>query len=448
MIAQKMRPDHARFVFTDARIEGAEVLLSYRLTAGSSPDVDFTERLTLPLRPADPDHPAIQRALRDLHLITGISYYKATCAPEIVVETGALSADEAAFWSEVYTQGLGEFFFRNDIETPTVTFPAGGPPRPAPPSLPSQPDRVLLLVGGGKDSVVAREVLRHAGADVTLISLSTAPWIRRSAAAMGDEHLVIGRALDRGLFALNDAGALNGHVPISAIIAAATRLVALIGGFDAVISANEYSASFGNLQWRGMEVNHQWSKGIRFERLWQQHSAPGPGYFSLLRPLSELAIGACLARHQRYFDHITSCNANFRIRPGAPPARWCGHCPKCIFVYAILAPHLDDDQLDRLFGTRILDDASNLPMVRRLLGLASFKPLECVGTPEEVSAAMWRLHDDGRAVTGPAGAVFAEECLPTLADPEALWRAELTPARDDALSPRWRARLNAYLSAH
>ena len=448
MIAQEMRPDHARFVFSDARIEGAEVLLSYRLAAGSSPDVDFTERLTLPLRPADPDHPAIQRALRDLHLITGISYYKATCAPEIVVATGALSADEAAFWSEVYTQGLGEFFFRNDIATPTVTFPAGGPPRPAPSALPSQPDRVLLLVGGGKDSVVAREVLRHAGADVTLISLSTAPWIRRSAAAMGDDHLVIGRALDRGLFALNDAGALNGHVPISAIIAAATRLVALIGGFSDVISANEYSASFGNLQWRGMEVNHQWSKGIRFERLWQQHSAPGPRYFSLLRPLSELAIGACLARHDRYFDHITSCNANFRIRPGAPPARWCGHCPKCVFVYTILAPHLDDDRLDRLFGARILDDVGNLPMVRRLLGIASFKPLECVGTPEEVSAAMWRLHADGRGIAGPAGAVFAEEVLPMLPEPEALWRTELTPASDDAMSPRWRARLNAYLSAH
>ena len=46
-----MRPDHARFVFTDARIEGAEVLLSYRLAAGSGDDIDFTERLTLPQAP-------------------------------------------------------------------------------------------------------------------------------------------------------------------------------------------------------------------------------------------------------------------------------------------------------------------------------------------------------------------------------------------------------------
>ena len=446
-----MRPDHARFVFTDARIEGAEVLLSYRLADGSTPDVDFTERLTLPLVPDDPDHPAIQRALRDLHLITGISYYKATCAPNIEVATGAMTTSEAQFYSEVYTNGLGEFFFRNaDAHpelTPTVVFPAGAAERLPPAPLPVTPDKVLLLVGGGKDSVVAREVLRHAGVDVTLVSLSTAPWIRRSAAAMGDPHLVIGRALDRRLFALNDAGALNGHVPISAIIAAATRLLATIGGFEAVISANEHSASFGNLRWRGLEVNHQWSKGVRFERAWQAHSAPGPTYFSLLRPLSELAIGACLARHTRYFDHITSCNANFRIRPGAPPARWCGHCPKCVFVYTILAPHLDDDRLDRLFGMRILEDADNLPMVRRLLGIESFKPLECVGTPEEVRAALWRLHADQRALAGPAGALLAEEVLPTLTDPDALWQGQLRAVEDDAMPPHWRERLDAYLAA-
>jgi hypothetical protein len=447
-----MRPDHARFHFTDARIEGEQVALCYRLSGGSGPDVDLTEHLTLPLAPPDPDHPAIRRALRDLHLIAGISYYKATCAPEIIVETGALSAAEAALWSEVYTQGLGEFFFRNESffadhnQAPVIVFPAGGPPRAPIEPLPAEPDRVLLLVGGGKDSVVAREVLRHAGADVTLISLSTAPWIRRSAEAMGDPHLVIGRRIDRGLFALNDAGALNGHVPISAIIAAATRLVASAGGYGAVISANEHSASFGNLQWRGMEVNHQWSKGIRFERLWQAHIHPGPTYFSLLRPLSELAIGACLARHERYFDHITSCNANFRIRPGEPPARWCGRCPKCVFVYTILAPHLDDARLSRIFGQRILEDPENLPMIRRLVGLESFKPLECVGTPSEVTAALWRLHADGR-LSGAVDAVVTDEVLPGLADPEGLWRAELSCAEDDAMSTRWRERLNAYLRA-
>jgi hypothetical protein len=446
-----MRPDHARFVFTDARIEGAEVLLSYRLADGSTPDIDFTERLTLPLVPRDPAHPAIQRALRDVHLITGISYYKATCAPTIEVATGPMTTAEADFYSEVYTNGLGEFFFRNAEAhpelTPAVVFPAGAAERTPPEPLPITPDKVLLLVGGGKDSVVAREVLRHAGVDVTLVSLSTAPWIRRSATAMGDPHLVIGRALDRRLFALNDAGALNGHIPISAIIAAATRLLAVIGGFEAVISANEHSASFGNLRWRGLEVNHQWSKGVRFERAWQAHSAPGPTYFSLLRPLSELAIGACLARHTRYFDHITSCNANFRIRPGAPPARWCGRCPKCVFVYTILAPHLDDDRLDHLFGMRILEDAANLPMVRRLLGVESFKPLECVGTPEEVRAAMWKLHTDGRSLAGPAGELFHEQVLPTLSDPLALWRDQMRAVEDDAMSPLWRERLDAYLAA-
>ncbi len=435
-----MPPRFDRFRFTTAQIDGRQVRLGYQLS-GLDGELDLTETLTLPQAPADPHHPAIQRALRDVHIVCGVSYWKSCCPPHIVVDDGPLDDDEAALWQEVYTFGLGEFFYRNDLP-PSVRFPGGGPRRVPVPGLP-QTDRVLMLIGGGKDSAVAREVLRHAGVDVTVISLGVAPWIRRSAAAMGDEHLIIGRALDRQLFALNDAGAHNGHVPISAIIAAATRLVALIGGYSAVISANERSASEGNVRWQGMEINHQWSKGIRFERLWQGHAGAivgGPTYFSLLRPLSELGIGACFARHERYFDHVTSCNANFRIRPGSAPARWCRRCPKCVFVYTILAPHLTDTQLDRIFGARLLADRANLPMVRELLGLAAVKPFECVGTPGEVAAALWRLR--GRAIAKEACAL-----LPELEDPQALWETERAASSDDAMETAWRERLDAYLGS-
>ena len=86
-------------------------------------------------------------------------------------------------------------------------------------------------------------------------------------------------------------------------------------------------------------------------------------------------------------------------------------------------------------------------MMRRLLGLASFKPLECVGTPEEVTAAMWRLHVDGRTIAGAADALFVAEVLPGLTDPEALSAEVMTPVTADAMSPHWRERLDAYLTA-
>ncbi|MFT4976215.1 MAG: hypothetical protein ACI8S6_002111 [Myxococcota bacterium] len=445
-------PRFEHFTFTDAAFVGAEARLGYRLWSDAGDTVDFTERFTLPAAPDDPDHPAIQQALRDLHIVAGVSYWKAACPADIRFE-GVPTPDPeaAAFWTELYTFGLGEFFYTNDLP-PKIQFPSDPDApiaRPQAP-VPTTPGRLLLLVGGGKDSAVAREVLRHAGADVTLLSVGSPHWIRESVKAMGDRHLVIRRKLDPALFALNDAGAHNGHVPISAIIAAVTRLVAMIGGYEAVVSANERSASSGNVQWRGMEVNHQWSKGLRFERLWQAHAGRvvgGPGYFSLLRPLTELRIGQGFARHPRYFDRVTSCNANFRIRPQDPPARWCGHCPKCLFVSLILAPHLDDSEMMRIFGGNFLAEEGNRPLLMELMGLAAHKPFECVGTPEEVAAALWSLHQQGRMAGTPAMALFIDHVLPTLSDPAALYAAESAADPEDAMPARWREALDAYLRA-
>lgn len=453
--------DFQRFTCTRALLTGRTIHLAYRLSGGSQPDIHLTETLTLPLEvspPADAEHPAVQRALRDLHVLCGVSYWKTCCPPLLDFDADPPDAEEADLWQEVYRHGLGEFFFRHQILPPLTVarrhHAEAEDAAPIPAYASASPDRegeVLLLVGGGKDSAVAREVLRHAGVPVTLISLGVAPWIRRSVAAMGDRHLVIGRTLDPQLFALNAAGALNGHVPISAIIAAATRLVALLGGWSAVVAANERSASLGNVVWRGLEINHQWSKGLHFERRWQQHAARipgGPTYLSLLRPLTELHIGACFARHPRYFDHVTSCNANFRLRPQDEPARWCGHCPKCLFVQIILAPHLSDAAVAQVFGGVFLG-AENLPLLRELLALEAHKPFECVGTPEEVAAALWRLHDQGRMAETAGMAEFRARSLPRLKDPHALYRQEMTPAppAEDALTPLWRARLDAYLSA-
>lgn len=444
------QPTFEHFSFTTATIDGGDIHLGYRLWSDAGDSVSFTEQFTLPVPIADPQHPAIQQALLDLHIVAGVSYWKAGCSTNIHFEGRATPDPEAsALWQQIYTLGLGEFFFRNQI-LPAVSFPSDPttPVRHTAPPTPIDPNRLLMLVGGGKDSVVAREVLREGGADVTLLSVGAPKWIRKSAAAMGDPHLVIQRRLDPNLFALNDAGAPNGHVPISAIIAAVSRLVALNGGYGGVVSANERSASYGNIHWQGIEVNHQWSKGLDFERRWQRHASritDGPTYFSILRPLTELRIGAGFARHRQYFDHITSCNANFRIRPHAPPARWCGHCPKCLFVSLILSPHLSDTDVERIFGAPFLADASNRDLLAELMGLEAHKPFECVGTPEEVAAALWSLHQQQRLQGTPAMDLFVEQVLPTLTDPAALFAAEMAADPEDAMPPQWREALDAYL---
>ena len=131
----------------------------------------------------------------------------------------------------------------------------------------ARPERVLVPVGGGKDSAVAIEIVRRSGLEAALFSIGDAPPIARTVAAAGLPWLMARRELDPQLRRLNESGALNGHVPVTAIVTAAALLCAQLNGYDTVAMANERSASAGNLRWDGVEVNHQFSKSLRVERL-------------------------------------------------------------------------------------------------------------------------------------------------------------------------------------
>ena len=85
--------------------------------------------------------------------------------------------------------------------------------------------------------------------------------------------------------------------------------------------ANERSASSGNLSWDGVEVNHQFSKGLRAERLLSAALAEAAlrscALFSVLRPASELAIARAFARMERYHARVHELQRDLPPRPGA-----------------------------------------------------------------------------------------------------------------------------------
>ena len=58
---------------------------------------------------------ALERAVALLHLIAGVSYYKACFAPEITVETDLPDPDLAVFVHHLYTHGLAECRYVNDL---------------------------------------------------------------------------------------------------------------------------------------------------------------------------------------------------------------------------------------------------------------------------------------------------------------------------------------------
>jgi len=337
---------------------------------------------------------AVQRALRLLHLIAGVSYYKAGVPGQVRIDSYSIDAATAALVETVYLNGLGEFAYRNGLNLRgRFRLPVEGEAFAAP-ALGLR-EHALVAIGGGKDSLVSIEALRSLGIAETVTWIGGSQLIRACAERTGLPILNIGRTLAPELFELNRQGAWNGHIPVTAVNSAIMVLAALLQGVDQVVFSNERSASYGSQIPGTGEVNHQWSKGWAFEQAFgehlERHVAADLHYYSLLRPLSELAVARQFAKSDFYDAHFSSCNRNFHILGERPVNRWCGVCPKCHFVFLALAPFMPKMRLVGIFGRNLLDDIEQAPGFDALLEFQDHKPFECVGEGRESRAAMATL---------------------------------------------------------
>ena len=387
-----------RFVRCSFDAETGVARLVYAFDEGP----ELTETVTVPGAPFALDATraqAVEQAVRLLHLITGVSYYKAAVPNEIRIDGYAIDAATAVLMEQVYVHGLGEFAYRNGLSLHgRVRFPvAAQAPAPAAAAAAGLREHALAAIGGGKDSLVSIEALRGAGVDQTVTWIGGSQLIAACAARTGLPTLNIGRALAPELFEYNRQGAWNGHIPVTAINSAIMVLAALLHGVDQVVFSNERSASYGSMIPGTGEVNHQWSKGWAFESAFgayvQSHVAADLQYYSLLRPLSELAVARQFARTDHYDAHFSSCNRNFHLLGERPTNRWCGVCPKCHFVFLALAPFMPKPRLVGIFGRNLLDDANQTGGFDALLEYQDHKPFECVGEGQESRAAMAALGD-------------------------------------------------------
>jgi hypothetical protein len=398
---------------------------------------------------------AAEQALRLLHLIAGVSYYKAAVPPEILIDTYEIDADTATLLTELYENGLGEFAYRNGLKLRgTIRFPhraepasGGGAPdiaaaeagaaaiaETAGAPLLGLRRHALVAIGGGKDSLVSIEALRAAGVPQTVTWIGSSPLIKACAERTGLPTCNIGRSLAPALFEMNKQGALNGHIPVTAVNSAILVLAAVLVDADQVVFSNERSASYGSLIPGTGEVNHQWSKGWQCERDLarhvRQHVARDLQYFSLLRPFSELAVARQFARIDHYDAYFSSCNRNFHLLGERPAQRWCGACPKCHFVFLALAPFMPKPRLMAIFGRNLLDEPEQAGGFDALLEYQDHKPFECVGEGRESRAAMAALAALPTWREDALVARFREEILPLL-DPGELPLAPLLEPSDD-----------------
>lgn len=374
----------------------AEGRLSLRYTLRGPESITFTEVIDFGdiLGAAQP-HPLLARLLA---LTCSLSYYKAAAPPHIEIAFGTHEF-EKHYLRTLIEGGLGEFAYRNDLPdalTPVVSGPEAG-------DNPVRDDfdagaTPLVPVGGGKDSVVSIEALRTHGITPMLFSVNRYDPIDRCIEVSGCDSVHVRRSIDRALIEANAAGAHNGHIPVTAINSVIGLIVAQANDFGPVVLSNERSSNIGNIEWLGRDVNHQWSKSLAYETLLRdtltQYGFDQDRYFSLLRGLSESQIADRFATCTDYFGVFTSCNRLFALDPAKRATSWCGICPKCQFVFILLAPRLGRATLEEIFGRNLFDDTGNRDGFADILGIGVHKPFECVGEYYEAAEAMLAVIDD------------------------------------------------------
>ncbi|OGZ62978.1 MAG: UDP-N-acetylmuramoylalanine--D-glutamate ligase [Candidatus Staskawiczbacteria bacterium RIFCSPHIGHO2_02_FULL_34_10] len=392
------------FEFTSYKFEPNKkrLLFNYKTKFNDKKPIFFTETILLPKIPNidSIQKEVIDKLLESLHIMLGISYYKFYCATKFRLPYN-LSKKEADFWNIVYKKGLGEFFYKNKLNPnilPKFSFIK---------NLKTtsynlyQNDRHLVGVGGGKDSIVSLELLKQGGFDIEGFSVQTnkeSRLIDEIINIASIKSLKIQRFLDSKVHQKHQ---YDGHIPISAIYAFLGIFTCVLYKYSYFIVSNEHSSSFGNINYKGLNVNHQWSKSFEFEKLFQNYIkefiSPDILYFSLLRSFYEIRIVKMFSKFKKYFSTFSSCNSNFRFNEGLWPTSnakrnftgWCGKCAKCVFVFTLLSAYLNKKDLISIFSKNLYKEKELLPLFKDILGFGLMKPFDCVGTFKEAQTALY-----------------------------------------------------------
>ncbi len=387
-----------KFEKFENNIARGEIIFKYKIEGET--ELAFSEKLILPDVTKSKIPPMLlENLLTSLHLVLGISYWKLYCPENIDLGNIRLNSEQASFWNVLYIKGLGEFFFKNNID-----FRKFDLFRPNSHDFESvkfeRKSRSLLPIGGGKDSIVSGELLKKQNKEFVGYTLGMSSVQGNIMDLMGIESRQASRIIDPQVFELNkQEGVYNGHIPISSIYLFTALLTAALFDFKYVVFSNEKSANYGNVEYLGEEINHQWSKSYEFEKMVQDYISkfitPDIIPFSLLRSMNEIKIVEDFCKYPQYFSTFSSCNTNFRINKQNSTSLWCGNCAKCLFMFICLAAFLPKDEVIKIFGQNLLENSNLEEKYLELLGARSHKPFDCVGTPDEVKLAFLLIHKKG-----------------------------------------------------
>lgn len=192
-----LRQKYPKFIFEKFAWKEKDANIIIHFSYSIPPDLRFTHTVQIPASIRRNIAPKVLDSLVfHLGLVEMFSYWKVTASPQITIKAGSLDEKQTAWWKKLLLKGMGEFFYKNqlnlkkeseDIHFGTTCLPAGrlgilktGSQRVknAMSSFPVESEKdakYLLLFGGGKDSLVAYEILKKAGKIVVPLWVNPLP---------------------------------------------------------------------------------------------------------------------------------------------------------------------------------------------------------------------------------------------------------------------------------
>ncbi len=393
-LLRRLRNRHSRFIYENYlwHLEDSQLLITFYFL--QEPDIRFSPQIrissTQPI--LNQSKQVLDRLVFHLGLIELLSYWKAACSQKIVIQPEAFQQETSDFWYELFSKGMGEYFYVNQLDFKVSNFiqvesskKISGSYKAA--NLNAWLNDALLMISGGKDSALSASLLQKMDVpfNAMLLNPTNSAW-RIAEKAGCQKPIVIQRKIDPALLQLNDKGYLNGHTPFSALLAMLGVISGVLYGYRTVIASNEASCNTPYVDYLGEAINHQYSKTHAFERMFdgylRHHLVTGMQYLSLLRPLREIQVIGLFSSYPDMLKAFRSCNKNQK------KDSWCLQCPKCTALFTLFYPFLQQEQLLEIFGGNLFENVWNLEVLYAILGERDHRPFECIATKEEVLTAL------------------------------------------------------------
>ena len=319
-------------------------------------------------------------------------------------------------WETLFRHVWGVWRYENNLPDYRLPRPAGRLSVGARPAVTvvDPCERLLLLCGGGKDSLACMKLLERGG-----VAYDTFAYSHSTYGSAAFQHELIGglvaqcapHAQHRG-WVFDDAldapiAETHPERGILRIVAAETVSsywtalpVALQHGFTAVALGVTRSTDEHNLVWdaTGERINYLWGMSSDAERLLydyiRQHLVSDLSMFHLLRSVYDLNVFSMLRTD---LDAVPSTHSCARQKP------WCCRCAKCIYVWMNYVAWLPEETVSKTFQVNLFEIPENRSLLRKMLGLESYKPTDCVGTVSEARLAFSMCRAKG------VGGVIADE---------------------------------------